>query len=433
MNIAISGTGYVGLVSGVCFASHGHSVTCVDNDQNKLEILQSGRSPIYEPGLELLMSQYAHNLFYTNDYKFAYSDADIIFICVGTPEKADGSANLQYIYDVAGQIAKCISKDTIVVIKSTVPIGTNDKIERYIQQNIISNNKVYVVSNPEFMAQGTAVNDTLNASRIVIGVEDAITKIAMEELYKDFNAPLVITNRRSSEMIKYACNDFLALKISYINEIANLCELVGADIEDVSKGMGYDARIGSKFLKAGIGYGGSCFPKDTKALHWLANYHDYEIKTIKAAIEINENQKLKLLKKARKYYDDFSGIIVSILGLTFKPQTDDLREAPSLANIPILLEENAIVKAYDPIGMKNFKNKYPDKIYYCDSIEETLENSDVCFIFTEWDDIVNVDLNKFTELMNSPIVLDGRNCYKLKDVLGRGFIYESIGRKTIMG
>lgn len=433
MNIVIVGTGYVGLVSGVCFAYQGHNVICIDNDDNKIKELQSGRSPIYEPEVEIFMDRYKNNLHYTTDYKCAFTDADIIFICVGTPEKSDGSANLQYIYDVAKQIVKYVRKDIFIAIKSTVPIGTNDKIEKFIRENIIKDINVNVISNPEFLSQGTAINDTLNASRIVIGAESERAKGFMKELYKNFNAPIIFTNRRSAEMIKYACNDFLALKISYINEIANLCELVGADISEVTKGMGYDSRIGNKFLKAGIGYGGSCFPKDTKALHWLASYHDYEIKTIKAAIEVNEYQKLKLIKKARKYYKDFSGITVAILGLTFKPGTDDLREAPSLVNIPLLVEENAIIKAYDPVGENNYINRFPDKIEYCNSIENALIEADICFIFTEWSEIVNFNINKFTQLMKNPIVLDGRNCYKLQDVIGKGFVYESIGRKVITG
>ena len=232
-------------------------------------------------------------------------------------------------------------------------------------------------------------------------------------------------------MIKYASNDFLALKISYINEIANLCEIIGANIEDVAKGMGMDKRIGNKFLKAGIGYGGSCFPKDTKALHWLANYYDYELKTVKAAIEVNSNQKLKLIKKARKYYENFENLNVAVLGLTFKPDTDDLREAPSLDNIPILLEDGANIKAYDPIGEKNFRRFYPDEIKYCDSIDETLENADICFIFTEWKEIKNIDINKFENLMRKPIIIDGRNCFQLDDMKKHKVIYESIGRETI--
>lgn len=424
MNIAVAGTGYVGLVTGVCLASKGHTVTCVDIDENKLEMMKNGQSPIYEHGLENLMEKYRCNLNYTSDYKKAYKDADVIFIGVGTPEKKDGSANLSYVYKVANQIAESIEKNCIVVVKSTVPIGTNDKIEKLIRENLKRNIIVNVVSNPEFLAQGSAVKDTLEASRIVIGTEDKKAAEVMKNVYSGFNAPIVITNRRSAEMIKYASNDFLALKISYINEIANLCEIVGADIKDVTKGMGYDERIGNKFLNAGIGYGGSCFPKDTKALHWLANFHDYELKTIKAAIEVNENQKIKPFKKSRKYYDSLEGKSVSILGLTFKPGTDDLRESPSLINIPILLEEGANIKVWDPVGMNNFRKIYPHEVEYGNSIEDTISDTDICFIFTEWDEIKKFNVNKFAELMNTPIVIDGRNCYEKIE----GIIYEGIGK-----
>ena len=253
----------------------------------------------------------------------------------------------------------------------------------------------------------------------------------MRQVYDGFGQPYVITDRESAEMIKYASNDFLALKVSYINEIANLCEIVGANVEDVSRGMGLDSRIGSKFLKAGIGYGGSCFPKDTKALSWLANFNDYELKTVKAAIEINENQKLKLIKKAKKYYESFEGLNIAVLGLTFKPNTDDLREAASLANIPILLDDGANVKVYDPIGEKNFRKIYPKEITYCKNIEETLKDADLCLIFTEWDFVKNLDLNLYEKLMRKPIVIDGRNCYNLEDVKNVNIIYESIGRKCI--
>lgn len=255
----------------------------------------------------------------------------------------------------------------------------------------------------------------------------------MRKVYDGFGQPYVITDRKSAEMIKYASNDFLALKISYINEIANLCEIVGANIEDVAKGMGMDPRIGDKFLNAGIGYGGSCFPKDTKALHWLANFYDYELKTIKAAIEVNENQKIKLIKKARKYYDNFNGLTVAILGLTFKPGTDDLREAPSLQNIPILLEDSANIKAWDPVGIENCKKIYPNEIKYCDTIEEAIKDADICFIFTEWPQIKNFDVSLFAKLMKYPLVIDGRNCYDLEKVKGVGIIYESIGRNTVNG
>lgn len=428
MKIVVAGTGYVGLVTAVCLSEVGHNVTCVDVNKEKIKILNEGKSPIYEPGLEELMRKNKSLLTYTLDSKNAYKNADVIFIGVGTPEKKDGSANLKYVYEVAKEIAQSIKKDCIVVVKSTVPIGTNKKIEKYIKDNLKNNVKIEIVSNPEFLSQGTAVKDTLHAQRIVLGVQSKHAENIMKEVYDGFGQPYIITNRESAEMIKYASNDFLALKISYINEIANLCEIVGANIQDVAKGMGMDARIGNKFLQAGIGYGGSCFPKDTKALSWLANFNDYELKTIKAAIEVNENQKLKLIKKARKYYETFEGLNVAVLGLTFKPNTDDLREAPSLENIPILIEDGANIKAYDPVGENNFKKLYPTEIKYCDNIEETLKDTDICFIFTEWDEIKKIKPEEYKELMKTPLVYDGRNIYDLKEMKESGVEYYSIGR-----
>ena len=428
MKIAVAGTGYVGLVTGVCLAEHGHSVTCVDVDETKVEQMRAGHCPIYESGLEELMLKNKDRLTYTTDYRSAYEDADVIFIGVGTPEKSDGSANLQYIYQVAGQIADSVTKDCVVVIKSTVPIGTNDKVESWMNRHKAKDVTISVASNPEFLAQGTAVHDTLHASRIVIGAETEHAPQVLKEVYKDFDAPILTTNRRSAEMIKYASNDFLALKISYINEIANLCEIVGANIEDVSKGMGYDSRIGNRFLNAGIGYGGSCFPKDTKALSWLASFNDYELKTIKAAIEVNEQQKLKLIKKSRKYYEDLNGLTAAVLGLTFKPGTDDLREAPSLVNIPLLLEDGAKVKAWDPVGIPNFKKRCKEPVCYCPTIQEALKDADICFIFTEWKEVKELDIRQFKELMKNPIVMDGRNCFRPEEMKEAGITYESIGR-----
>lgn len=429
MKIAVAGTGYVGLVTGVCLAENGNTVTCVDIDENKIDKMNQGISPIFEPELEELMYKNRNRLFFTTDYTSAYKDAEVIFIGVGTPEKKDGSANLSYVYAVVEQIAGIVEKDCVVVVKSTVPIGTNDKIENILKNNLKHNIKVSVASNPEFLAQGTAVRDTLHASRIVLGVEDQFAENILREVYAGFeDTPLLITNRKSAEMIKYASNDFLALKISYINEIANLCEIVGANIEDVATGMGFDKRIGPHFLHAGIGYGGSCFPKDTKALNWVASYNDMELKTVKAAIEVNEQQKLKLLKKARKYYTDFSGLNVAVLGLTFKPGTDDLREAPSLVNIPIILEDGAMIKAWDPVGIENFKKVFPDQLTYCETISDALMDTDICFIFTEWPEVRDLSPQDFLKFMRNPIVLDGRNCLPLDIFRQSDVIYESIGR-----
>lgn len=431
MKIAVAGTGYVGLVTGVCLAEHGHFVSCVDMNEDKIKLLEFGKSPIYEPGLEELMVKNMDKIKFTTNYKEAYKEADVIFIGVGTPEKADGSADLQYLYSVAVQIAESVEKDCIVVVKSTVPIGTNDKLESIIKNNLMNDVVVHIASNPEFLSQGSAVKDTLHSSRIIIGAEEEGVADILKEVYKDFGAPILVTKRRSAEMIKYASNDFLALKISYINEIANLCEIVGADIDDVAKGMGYDSRIGDKFLNSGIGYGGSCFPKDTKALHWLANFHDYELKTIKAAIDVNENQKIKLIKKSRKYFESLNDVTVAVLGLTFKPGTDDLREAPSLVNIPIMIEAGANVKVWDPVAFDRFKELYPNEITYCATIEDTLVGADICFIFTEWEEIKEFETSKYKDLMKRPIILDGRNCYDLDAIKKDNVIYDSIGRETI--
>lgn len=430
MKIVVAGTGYVGLVTGACLAEVGHNVTCVDIDEKKVEMMKKGISPIYEPGLdELLKNNYElGKIDFTLDYINAYKDADVIFIGVGTPEREDGSANLEYVYNVAKQIAENVEKDALVVVKSTVPIGTNDKLEDYIKSNVKNKVNIEVASNPEFLSQGTAVEDTLNASRIVVGVESKKAEETLREVYERFNHPIVVTNRRSAEMVKYASNDFLALKISFINEIANLCEIVGANIEDVTKGMSYDERIGSKFLKAGIGYGGSCFPKDTKALHWLAEDNGYELKTVKATIEVNENQKFRLIRKAIQRFGTLKGMKVAVLGLTFKPGTDDLREAPSIPNVRRLLEEGAEVVAYDPVGADNFKKLYPERVQYVNTPEEALKDADLAFIFTEWDEIKKIELRKFKELMKNAVVYDGRNCYKLKDADDTGVEYYSVGR-----
>ncbi len=431
MKITVVGTGYVGLVAGVCFAEKGHNVICYDINEEKINIMKKGISPIYEAGLQELMQKNnkAGRIHYTTDYKEAYKDSEFIFIGVGTPERPDGSANLDYVYEAALQIAQNIQKDCIIVIKSTVPIGTNDEIEKYIRQNLKNKVKIDVASNPEFLAQGQAVKDTLEPSRIVIGTENKETEKKMMELYSNFDAPILATDRRSAEMVKYASNDFLALKISYINDIANLCEVVGANIEDVAKGMSYDKRIGDKFLKAGCGYGGSCFPKDTKALHYLASQGGYELKTVKSAIEVNKNQKLILLKKARNKFRSFKGVNIAVLGLAFKPGTDDLREAPSLDNVSVFIDEGAKIKAYDPIAINNYKKKYPTEIEYVNSPEEALNNADVCFIFTEWDEIKNVKPAEYAKYMKNALVYDGRNIYDISEMENAGVEYYSVGRK----
>lgn len=428
MKITVAGTGYVGLVTGVCLAARGHDVTCTDVVEEKIAQLNAGTSPIYEDGLDALLRENRERLTFTTDAAAAYRDAEVIIIGVGTPEKKDGSANLSYLFAVVDEIAASAERDCVVIVKSTVPIGTNDRVEVRLRERVAGRVKVDVVSNPEFLAQGTAVRDTLAPSRIVIGAENADAAEKIRAMYAGFDAPVLVMNRRSAEMVKYASNDFLALKISYINEIANVCEVVGADIDAVSVGMGYDPRIGNRFLRAGIGYGGSCFPKDTKALYWLANFLDCEIKTVKAAIEVNENQKLKLLKKSRRFFDSLAGRRVAVLGLTFKPGTDDLRDGPALTNVPLLLEEGARVAAWDAVGEKNFRRLYPTEVEYCARPEDALSGAELCFIFTEWPQVKALPPETFLRRMLRPIVLDGRNCYDVRAMRSAGVEYVSIGR-----
>ena len=429
MKLAVAGTGYVGLVAGVCFAEKGHMVTCVDVDEQKIALMRSGVSPIYEAGLEELLKRNidAGRLFFTSDYTSAYSDVDAVFIGVGTPEKPDGSANLSYIATVCREIAQSVTRDCLVVVKSTVPVGTNDKVEQFIRDNLARDVKIRVASNPEFLAQGNAVHDTMHATRIIIGTEDEVAEKMLQEIYAPFDLPIVSVSRRSAEMIKYACNNFLALKISYMNDIANLCELVGANIDDVAEGMRYDPRIGAKFLKAGVGYGGSCFPKDTKALTYLARQHGATLKTVDAAVEINAAQKTRLFEKAKKRLMTFENVKVAVLGLAFKPGTDDLREAPSLDNIRLLLEHGADITCYDPIAAENFAKRYPE-VKLANSIEETLEGAFCCFIFTEWEEFVRLSPEVFRRKMRVPLVYDGRNIFDPEYMKKGGVEYYSIGR-----
>ncbi len=436
--ITVAGTGYVGLVAGVCFAEVGHKVICVDIDEEKVKLMKQGIAPIFEAGLEELMRKnYAEGrIDYTSDYKTAYKESDAIFIGVGTPMRADGSADLSYIAKVVRQIAELIEKDCLVVVKSTVPVGTNDKVEQFIKDFLINDVKIEVASNPEFLAQGSAVHDTLHADRIIIGTESKWAEEMLIKIYEPFNLPIVSVNRRSAEMIKYASNDFLALKISYMNDIANLCELVGADIQEVAKGMSYDERIGGKFLNSGVGYGGSCFPKDTKALDYLARQNGYELRTVKAAIDVNKYQKTILYNKACRRLITFNGLKVALFGLTFKPGTDDLREAPSLDNVPLLLEQGAEIYAYDPFGSNNFKKVYPEgknyngKISYVENIPEALDGANICFIFTEWGEIKAIKPETYKKLMRTPLVYDGRNIYNVEEMKRAGVEYYSIGRKS---
>ncbi len=437
MKLVVAGTGYVGLVAGVCFAEKGHDVTCVDVDENKVKLMESGVSPIYEDGLEELMQKNyeAGRLHYTVDYHNAYRDADAIFIGVGTPEQPDGSANLSYIATVCRQIAENVEKDCLVVVKSTVPVGTNDRVEQFIQDFLVRKElHIEVASNPEFLAQGSAVHDTLHAARIIIGTESREAEALLRKIYAPFDLPIVAMSRRSAEMTKYACNDFLALKISYMNDIANLCERIGADIEDVAKGMSYDSRIGSNFLRAGIGYGGSCFPKDTKALKFQARKVGYQLRTVEAAVEVNTEQKTKLFAKASNRMITFEHLKVAVLGLAFKPGTDDLREAASLDNVQLLLDAGADIYAYDPVAADNFRKKYPEgrhgkgTITYVENCERAIQDANICFVFTEWKEMKELCPAEFKEKMRTPLVYDGRNIYDPKEMKNAEVEYYSIGR-----
>ena len=430
--IVIAGTGYVGLVAGVCFAAVGHDVCCVDVDEKKVASMQAGIAPIYEANLTeyLISGLESGRLRFTTDDAGAYADADAIFIGVGTPEQPDGSADLSYIAAVCRRIAAHVTRDCLVVVKSTVPVGTNDKVEQTIRENLKRDVKVMVASNPEFLAQGRAVWDMMHAQRIVIGTEEAEAEALLREIYAPFGQPIVAVSRRSAEMIKYACNDFLALKISYMNDIANLCELVGANVDDVAEGMRHDARIGAKFLNAGVGYGGSCFPKDTKALQHLAREHGYTLRTVEAAVAINAAQKVRLFEKAKHRVMSFDKLRVAVLGLAFKPGTDDLREAPSLDNIRLLIEAGAVVTAYDPVAMDNTRSaigQHPDVSYAKDGYG-ALQGADALLLVTEWPVFRKPDFERVMSLLKQPVIFDGRNQYSPDQLRRLGITLYSMGR-----
>lgn len=432
MKISIIGAGYVGLVS-AAFLAGKNDIICYDKNKEKIDMLNNGIIPIYEKGLEELIKTNKDRLTYTCEKQLAYKDVDIIFICVGTPEGKEGLADLKYIYEVADDIILNINKDCIIVIKSTVPVGTNYEIENYINEKIKEKYRIEIASNPEFLSQGTAVNDTLNAERIVIGTHSTEVRDILKKIYSDLtDANILCTDINSAEMIKYASNSFLALKISYINEIANLCEKLESNIDDVSKGMGLDSRIGNKFLNAGIGYGGSCLPKDTKALYSFSKIAGCEMTTIRDTIQINENQSLKLIEKLKKYYHSFENLNIAILGVAFKPETDDLRNSPAVKNIEILKSKGANIKIWDLLATDNLKESIKNMVIYCDTIDETIKDTDACLIFTDWKQIKEYDIKRYKQLMNTPIVLDGRNCYNLSEVENTSITYESIGRNTLM-
>ncbi|MBD8025686.1 UDP-glucose/GDP-mannose dehydrogenase family protein [Ureibacillus sp. Re31] len=432
MNIAVVGTGYVGLVTGVTLSEIGHQVTCIDIDEDKIEKMKRGQSPIYEPGLsELMLKNIAENrLHFTTHHEEGFYKADVIYIAVGTPENEDGSANLTYVEEVAIKIAELIEQDTIVVIKSTVPVGTNDRIQQFIHHHLIRNVKVEVVSNPEFLKEGTAIYDSFHGDRIVIGANSLQAANIIEQINKPFGIPVFITDIRSAEMIKYAANAFLATKISFINEIANICERVNADVEQVAKGIGMDQRIGNKFLNAGIGYGGSCFPKDTKALLKIAGHVDYEFELLKGVVNVNKQQQYLLLKKLNNRFETLNGMRIAVLGLAFKPNTDDLREAASIVITEELINQGAQVIAFDPIAMENAKKTLVTSIIYADSIEEALRDADAALILTEWDDIKYMDHAIF-KTMRTPIIFDGRNCFELSSLKDSIIEYHSIGRPVV--
>ncbi|HDR8065100.1 UDP-glucose 6-dehydrogenase [Bacillus thuringiensis] len=433
MNIAVVGTGYVGLVTGVGLSEVGHSVTCIDMDEKKVEKMQGGQSPIYEPGLDELMLKNieAGRLNFTTDHLIAFKEAQVIYIAVGTPENEDGTANLTYVNQVIEQIAQNIKQDIIVVTKSTVPVGTNHYIKGRLKELLVEDIKIEVVSNPEFLREGSAVYDIFNGDRIVIGAECDEALEVMRKVNKPFGIPIYETDICSAEMIKYASNAFLATKISFINEIANVCEKVGADVEKVALGMGLDSRVGNQFLKAGIGYGGSCFPKDTKALKKIAENVDYDFSLLSSVIQFNNKQQRKLLDQAIKDFGTLEGKKVGILGLTFKPNTDDMREAASLVIIPELIEMGAHVKAYDPIAIDNAKKILPSTIEYTNEVMEAIEDTEIVFILTEWDEIKSIPLEKFESKMKDPNIYDGRNCFGIEAVKNSNINYFSVGREAI--
>lgn len=431
MKITVSGAGYVGLVSAACLAQIGHDVTCTDVDDKKIRLLQSGKSPIYEAGLDALLRDNAPRLRFTTDAQTAYADADVILIAVGTPENPDGSCDLRYVYAAADSIAQYARDGTVAAVKSTVPIGTCVKLQTYFDARTGDGRHIRVASNPEFLSQGTAVQDTLHAPRIVLGAADDGTLAVLRRMVEPFALPIVETDLCSAEMIKYASNSFLALKISFINEIANLCESVGADVTDVAEGMGYDVRIGSQFLRAGVGYGGSCFPKDTKALYWLSAHEGQALKTVRAAIDVNESQKLLPLEKARAVCGDLRGRTVAVLGLAFKPGTDDVRDAPSLKVVAELLKAGAHVRAWDPVAADRFASAVAGDVRYCDTIREALTGAALCIILTEWDAVRALTPEDFEKTMQTPLVVDGRNCFRPERFAGTGVTYESIGRRPV--
>jgi len=443
MKICIIGTGYVGLVTGTCFSDFGLEVTCVDKDSEKIKGLNSGKVPIYEPNLESLIKKNvsAGRIIFTTNLEKAVKQSQVIFIAVGTPPNNDGSANLEQIEEVAQEIARYINEYKVIVNKSTVPVGTAHRIKEIIHKNVIARSEATrqsrsttypfdIVSNPEFLREGSAVYDFTHPDKIVIGTTSEKALKIMQEIYRPLyliDTPFVITNPETAELIKYACNAFLATKITFINEIANLCDKVGADVHQIAKAMGLDGRISPKFLHPGPGYGGSCFPKDTRALCSIAESFGYEFQSLKAVVSANKRQRELMVEKIKRLVGGLKGKQIGILGLAFKQNTDDIRESASIDIIKMLLKEGAKVKCFDPLAMDNAKKILPD-LTYCQDEYETARDSDALVIATEWNQFRNLDLSKIKKLLKTPVLLDLRNLYEPEKVKSLGFIYEGIGR-----
>lgn len=433
MNIAVVGTGYVGLVSGTCFAETGNNVTCIDIDVNKINKLNNGELPIYEPGLETLFERNVKQgrLHFSTNLEEGIKDAKIIFLALPTPPGEDGSADLKYILKVAADLSGIITDYKVIVDKSTVPVGTAEKVADILSQKLDAS-LFDVVSNPEFLREGVAVDDFLKPDRVVVGVSSKKAEEAMMKLYEPYvrqGNPIIVMDIRSAEMTKYAANSYLATRISFMNEIANLCEKLGADVDMVRKGMGSDSRIGKRFLFPGVGYGGSCFPKDVQALHKSAKNSNYDFKILDAVMNVNELQKEVLFHKINHYFKGhLNGKKIAIWGLAFKPETDDIREAPAITIINMLKEKGAVVSVYDPEAMPNFKNQIDSTIEYAEEMYAAINGADALAIVTEWSVFRSPDFDKMKAEMKSPVVFDGRNVYHVKDMVDMGFYYDSIGR-----
>jgi len=440
MKIAVVGTGYVGLVSGTCFAETGITVTCVDIDKKKIENLQQGIIPIYEPGLENMVRRNVENgrLFFSTDLEESLVDCEAVFIAVGTPPDEDGSADLQYVLSVAGDIGNYMQDYLVIATKSTVPIKTAEKVRQKVADALKrreSQIKFDVASNPEFLKEGAAINDFLKPDRIVIGTDSNRAVKIMKRLYKPFTLnghPIIFMDITSAEMTKYAANSMLATKISFMNDIANLCEVVGADVNMVRKGIGSDSRIGNKFIYPGAGYGGSCFPKDVKALIRTGDEYSRSLEILKAVELVNENQKVVIPAKLKEHFgDSLKGKKIGLWGLSFKPHTDDMREAPSIRIVEELIKEGVVIRAYDPVAMDEAKRVLGDKIEFCSDKYETLVDTDGLILVTEWPEFRVLNYNVLEKLMREKVIFDGRNIYDAEELQEHGFSYYSIGRKPV--